>query len=105
MMVKSDAHLIFYLDEAWFDLHDKVNSQNSRPWNPQNPRLIPFHYVILKLAYDAVWVQIEQFNQISSMTKINSERYMEKIICPISEWLTDEECQDAVFQNDCYRLL
>lgn len=35
-----DANHIFFTDEAWFNLHGHVNSQNNRIWSSENPHLI-----------------------------------------------------------------
>jgi hypothetical protein len=43
-----DPHLIIFSDEAWFNIHGYVCSQNFRQWSTENPRLI--HEVLSPLA-------------------------------------------------------
>jgi hypothetical protein len=31
---------------------------------------------------------------------IHFERYMEQLLCPVFEWLTDEECRHTFFHQD-----
>ena len=88
-------------DKAWFHLSGYLNSQNSRYWSAHNPRQIfevPQHDRKI-----GVWCAITSHRIIGPIfftDTVNSQRYIEDIITPFTEKLTDYEWQYAYFQQD-----
>jgi hypothetical protein len=80
-----DPELVFYSEEAWFNLSSYVNSQNNRHWGTENPHAV--HEVLLhNLNVGAIntrrIIGIRRFHYT-----INSGRY---ILPPFFDKLTDE---------------
>lgn len=96
-----DPYLIFFSDESWFHLSGYVNSQNNRYWNSQKPNLI--HEQPLHDQKIGLWCAISGeriIGPIFFQETINSERYMENILRPFFDQLTERERAFATFQQD-----
>ncbi|PSN33709.1 hypothetical protein C0J52_26546 [Blattella germanica] len=88
-------------DEAWFHLNGYVNSQNSCYWDTENPHLVhegPLHD--LKVS---VWCEISALRIIGPIffyETLNSERYVNNILRPFFNMLTEPEKEYCYFRQD-----
>jgi hypothetical protein len=74
--------MCFFADEAWFHLSAYLNSQNSRFWSSENPRL--FHEVPLRSQKIGCWCAISRKRIVGSIF--------------FSETVTAEKCQVIIMQ-------
>jgi len=96
-----DPNLLLFSDEAWFHLSGYVNSQNNRYWAAENPHQL--HEVPLHDQKVGVWCAISRTRLIGPIffnNTVNSERYINDILHPFFEQLTDNEKQNGTFQQD-----
>lgn len=96
-----DPSLLFMSDEAWFHLSGYVNSQNTRYWDTENPNLV--HEVPLHDAKVGVWCAVSGRRIIGPIffyDTVNSERYVNNILQPFFDMLTEEEREYGYFQQD-----
>jgi hypothetical protein len=74
-----------FSDEAWFHLSEYVNSQNSRFWSSENPRLL--HEVLLHSQKIGCWCVISHKQIVSPIffsETVTAEKYQEIIMQFIS---------------------
>lgn len=96
-----DPELLFYSDEAWLHLSGYVNSQNNRYWCAENPHQLhvrPLHDVKI-----GVWCAISARRIIGPIffrETINADRYIDLILRPFFQELTEEERSNGYFMQD-----
>src|SRR6185437_9724828 len=96
-----EPNSLFFTDEAWFHLTGYVNSQNNRYWSNENPHQL--HEVPLHDAKVGVWCAISRTRLIGPIffdDTVTSRRYIDNILNPFFEQLTEEEKFGGTFQQD-----
>ena len=96
-----DPNLLFFSDEAWFHLTGYINSQNNRYWSTDNPHQL--HEVPLHDQKVGVWCAISRTRLIGPIffdDTVNSQRYINNILNPFFNQLTDYEKENGTFQQD-----
>ncbi|XP_069695687.1 uncharacterized protein [Periplaneta americana] len=96
-----DPQLVMFSDEAWFHLHGRVNTENSRYWSVDNPRLThesPKHDPKV-----GVWCVISAKRIIGPIflhKAVNDDQYQALILDRFFPQLTEEERRYGVFQEN-----
>jgi len=96
-----DPFSVLYTDEAWFHLSGYVNSQNSRYWSATNPHQL--HETPLHDLKVGVWCALSANRIIGPIFfnwTINSQRYVDTILQPFFQQLTEQERMHSYFQQD-----
>jgi hypothetical protein len=96
-----DPELLFFSDEAWFTLKGNVNSLNNIYWCSKNSPVVPeVHSHDPKVG---VWCAVSARKVIGPVffeETINSYRYVELILLPFFQGLTEEEKLYGYFMQD-----
>jgi hypothetical protein len=87
-----NPELLFFSDEAWLHLSGYVNTQNNRFWSSENPHQLhehPLHDIKV-----GAWCAVTSKRIIGPVfynETINSQRYVNLILRPFFQELTDKE--------------
>jgi hypothetical protein len=94
----------FFSDEGWFHLDGYVNKQNYRIWSGENPHAV--RTATLHPVKVGVWLAVSRqrvYGPVFFNFTVNSERYIQYMLLPFLNQLTDQERQTAYFQQDSAR--
>jgi hypothetical protein len=94
----------FFSDEGWFHLDGYVNKQNYRIWSGENPHAV--RTATLHPVKVGVWLAVSRqrvYGPVFFNFTVNSERYIQYMLQPFLNQLTDQERQIGYFQQDSAR--
>jgi hypothetical protein len=94
----------FFSDEGWFHLDGYVNKQNYRIWSGENHHAV--RTATLHPVKVGVWLAVSRqrvYGPVFFNFTVNSERYIQYMLQPFLNQLTDQERQIGYFQQDSAR--